>query len=135
MAVYTYDPSLFNLSMGGRGIQEFQEGSSITFEPNTDKSTIQMGVDRSVTFNKNPNVAHTLTFTLQIGSSINGFLNLYKEAVPIPFFLKDGNTQGTVAQGTAVLQALPSITGGMESTGREWKFHCVDVIHNIGGVA
>lgn len=136
MAQFNHDPKLVQLIIGGRGINEFQEGSGITLEPSSDVSTTSMGVDKSFTRNINTNIYYNLTFTLQNGSPSNTYLNsLINSGVAVPFMLKDGNTGNTNASGTTYVQAIPSISGQLEASGREYKFTCVDVLWNVGGVS
>lgn len=134
MAQYNHDPKKVNLIMAGLAIEGFQEGSGITFEPDTDVSTTSMGVDRDFTRNINTNISWSLNFTLQNGSPSNDIINSFiRTNASIPFLLKDANTNNTQAVGLCYIKAMPSISSELEATGREYMFTAVDVNINYGG--
>jgi len=136
MALFTHDPKLVLLSIGGRSIDSFFEGSGITLESETDVSTTQSGVDQDFTRNVNTNIPFTLSFTINNGSPVNDYLNtLIRTHAALPFLLTDKNTGNTQASGTTYVQTLPSLMGELEAGGREYVFTAVDVNLNFGGVA
>lgn len=136
MAVYNYDPKKYTLTIGVFPITGFQEGTTISLEPDSDISTTSMGVDKDFTRNINTNISWTLTCTLQNGSPANDILNSFiRSGSAEAFLLKDNNTNNTQAVGICFPKALPSFMGGLEAEGREYVFTCVDVNPNYGGVA
>lgn len=140
MSVYTYDPKLVFLVFDGRKINDHQEGTGITFTAGADVSSTSMGVDGGSTRNINTNISWELTFTIQNGSPTNTFLNLYLQTIQgqppkvADFMLKDGNTFATIGMGKTYIETLPSISGQLEATGREYKFRCVNVVASFSGV-
>lgn len=140
MATFTYDASQHFLVIGGFPINGFQDGSTITVEYDEDRVTRQVDIDgRNVVFNKTNNNLGTVTFTLNEGAAGNDFLSglatAFRQGVGgiAPFFFKDNNGRSVALSDSCVVQSVPGVGGGRESTGREWVLGTGQMDMFVGG--
>lgn len=140
MPSYVYDAAQHFLTIGGVPIQGFQEGSTLTIEFDEDQTSRQVDVDGvGVVFNKSNNHLATITFTLNEGSPANDVLSqLYSDfrnrrGGIQPMFFKDNNGRSLAQSDGCVVQSVPSLGGGAESSGREWVLGCGQTTMVVGG--
>lgn len=127
MAIFVYDAAQHFLTIGGFSIRGFQDGSSVELSYDGDRVTRQVDVDGvNVVFNRSNNRLATVTFTLNEGSPANAYLSQMAADFAAgnggveTLFFKDGNSGSTGESDGCVVQSLPGVGGGAESSGREW---------------
>lgn len=112
--VYTFDPKDVVLIVGGLEIEEFGSDTMITVTPNNDRSSIQEGINGSITVNASRMLAGTLEVTVPASSNADQFfdqLQLLKRAYPIVLSIPAQNKQLIAS---AWYQAQPPLAVGTQ---------------------
>ncbi|EPG73208.1 hypothetical protein LEP1GSC058_3108 [Leptospira fainei serovar Hurstbridge str. BUT 6] len=126
----TYDPSQVTLSISGRLVSGFFDGTFISIKrTDSENYKTHVGAKGEVSRTKNNNTTGSITFTLKGTSPDNAFLDLIKyQPSAFPVLVKnnsDGKFMAVASQ--AWINTEPDKEFGLEETGVEWVLMCADL--------
>jgi hypothetical protein len=124
-----YDQKGNAITVGGVPLQDFSDGDSIRWTPDSDLSSVTEGLDGATTNLINSN-AYTIEVDLKgtsISNSILGGIALTQKTgifldLPITIIAGDGSIHSF--SGGSVQAYAPGSTGGPAVGKRTWKFKC-----------
>lgn len=137
--VYTYDPKIFSIIVGGKIISGFADGTFIKLERNQQAFQLKMGTDGEGTRAKSNDNSGKITITLMQSSPSNDDLSsfaiadqLANEGV-VPVFIKDGSGRTAASAATAWVQKLPDSEFSNEAQSRAWILETDGLDYFVGG--
>lgn len=129
MATATYDPKSVIVTINGRPLTGFADGTFIKGERNNDTYSTHVGVDGEVTRVKNNDKTGTISITLKHNSPSNKLLEEYaKKGTMFNINVTDRNFDGDVGIGgsEAWISKPAAFERGKEVSDREWTIHVAD---------
>lgn len=139
MSVHTFDPSQFQVIVGGIPMSGFADGTFIEVErdePMFNKVTGADGVtSRAKTSNRAGQVRLTLAMTSPGNDVLSGFAvaDELTNAGVVPVLLKDTTGRTVVASSAAWVQQIPTSDFSKEITNRTWVLDCAGLDIFLGG--
>lgn len=143
--IYTYDPKAIRLNIAGEEISDFASGGTfISFAPNADFYTTQIGIQGNHTRSRQVDTSWTLELTLPQESPQNAILqalvDLGRVDIPgasdvVPVAIVDNGKAPAVQwfSPNAYLMRRPAHEFAAEAGTVTWSFMCPDVvITNLG---
>lgn len=124
--VRQFDPKQVSITLGGKIITGFQDGSFIIVRMNEQAFQMKIGTDGEGTRVKTNNRSGQIQINLMQSSPSNDDLSSIALADQLanlgvrPFFMKDNTGTTVAAAATAWIQKLPDTEFSNEATGRQW---------------
>jgi len=139
MAVRTYDPGQFVVTVGGGQISGFADGTFVTIMRSNDAFTKVTGPDGVTSRAKSGDRSGEMTLTLTQTSPSNDFLSgialadeLTNTGV-VPIMVKDISGRSVYFSGNGWIRKTPESSFGKEIENREWVFDLADMDIFLGG--
>jgi hypothetical protein len=139
--LYTHNPNLFVLIIGGHIVQGFSEGSLVQVEMNADQVTLKTGVKGAAVRSISQDTSGRLTVSLMAGSPSNSFLSALADTdredgtgtAPVQFTDLNGNM--FVHAESAWVVKKPSADIQKEATERVWVLESNNIEYAAFGEA
>ncbi|TGK18041.1 DUF3277 family protein [Leptospira fluminis] len=126
----TYDPNEVTLSISGRLVSGFSDGTFISIKRTvSDNYKTHVGAKGEISRTKNNNTSGTITFKLKGTSPDNAFLDLIKyQPSAFPVLVKNNSDGKFMAMSSqAWINAEPDKEFAMDETEVEWVLMCADL--------
>jgi len=141
MALYTYDPKLVAVILGGVPLSGFADGTFVSVEQNEDSFSLQVGTDGDGCRSKSNNQSARVTLTLQQSSASNDILSALHNTDILspsgdgitPLIVKDNTGRSLHSAENAWIVKPPTSAFGREPENREWVFETEAMLHTVGG--
>lgn len=139
MSVHTYDPSQFQLIVGGIPLSGYADGTFIEVERDEAMWNKVTGADGITSRAKTSNKAGQVRVTLAQTSPSNDVMSALAVADELtnagvfPVLLKDGSGRSVVASSAAWVQQMPTAEFSKEITNRTWIIDCAGMDVFFGG--
>ena len=139
--LYTYDPKMVVLTMGGVPIRGYADGTQIVAERSNDMFTKVSGNDGAVSRAKSNDKSGTVTVTLAQTSPSNDVLSAFHKQDELSntgvkvLNCKDLSGRSTHFSSGAWIRKLPNAEYAKEITNREWVIDCDNLETLVGGHA
>lgn len=137
--VFTYDPKQVSLSMGGKPISGFSDGTFINVVRNEQAFNLKVGVDGEGTRAKSNNKSGKIEIELMQSSASNDVLTGFALADElsnngaVPVLLRDGSGRSIFSCLTGWVQKMPDTPFAKEVQTRKWVIETDDLEYFIGG--
>ncbi|PJZ49213.1 phage structural protein [Leptospira saintgironsiae] len=126
----TYDPNAVTLSISGRLVSGFFDGTFISVKrSDSENYKTHVGARGEVSRTKNNDTSGQITFTLKGTAPDNAFLDLVKQLPnTFPVMVKNNSDGKFVAVASqAWVMTDPDKEFGVEESGVEWVLMCADL--------
>ncbi len=137
--VFTFDPKLFTVVVGGKILSGFGDGTFVKVTRNEQAFTLKVGVDGEGTRAKSNNRSGKYEFTLMQSSASNDDLSAFaaadelSNAGAVPILVKDGSGRTVCSSVTGWVQKYPDTEFAKETSTRTWTIESDFVQMFVGG--
>lgn len=138
MGVKTYSPKKVSVSVAGRDITGFAEGTFVSVSANAESFTPVVGVN-STSRVAMSDQSGTIVLTLEQTSDSNLVLTALHAADraslngKFPVLIKDNNGNSFHVSGTSWITKVADAEYGTDLATREWTIHCAQLVSVVGG--
>lgn len=139
MAVATFDPKSVVITIGGKAMSGFADGTFLEITADTQQFTKVVGADGFTTRVKSNNYGGVMTLTLAQSSPSNDALSIIFNADRarnlgvVPILIKDLSGSTIIFSGTGWIQQFPDVAFGNEINDRAWTLDLAEIDIFIGG--